>query len=265
MTESDFIFDGYKLSDFGYIITHDGLFDETGAVSAMKFTNISGAQSDIDRKVAHTYDEKYHCDITIMKNPCQDGDLNLTNNEISRMARWLCRKEYKWFRWIDDIGQDEIWWEVQIAMDKVMLGDSVIGLTLHVTANRPYGLSQLYEYEWVGGLDTTTTLFVQSDEEGYIYPDVTITVKGGGTVSITNLYENRTTEIANCTSSEVLTLRGGDTKQITTTIAKHNLSQDFNYKFLRLCNRWQKNENKLVISPNANVSISYRGKRKVGI
>ena len=264
MTESDFMFDGRKLSDFGYIITHDGILDETGVVSAMTYTNIKGARSDINRKAAYNYDDVYHVDINIMKNPCQDGNIDLTNNDISEMTKWLCRKEYKWFRWVDEIGQDEIWWEVQINVDKIVYGDSIVGLTLHVTANRPYGLSQPYEFEWIGGL-TDTTVYVHSDEEGYIYPDMVITVKGGGDVVITNQYEDRSTIIKNCSNMEKFTIVGGDIKQITSSVAKHDLSRDFNYKFLRLCNRYGDAINRLDVSANANITLSYRGIRKVGL
>ena len=264
MTESDFIFDGLKLSDFGYIIMHEGVVDDTSMVSDMSFTTIKGAKSDILRKVASPYEDTYHVDISIMKNPCQDGDLDLTNDDISTMSKWLCRKEYKWFRWIDDIGQDEIWYEVQITAEKIRYGNSIIGLTLHVNANRPYGVTQPYTFEWVGGL-SNTTVFVHSDEEGYIYPDMTIKVKGGGTVVITNHYEERSTIIENCTNMETFTIKGGDMLQISTTTAKHDLSKDFNYKFFRLCNRYGDAENKITVSDNCNVSISYRGIRKVGL
>lgn len=264
MTEDNFIFDGKQLSDFGYIIAHDNILDEDITVSNMQYTTIKGARSDTAHKVAAPYEDYYHADIMIIKNPCAFENLDLTNNDISEMSKWLCRKEYKWFRWIDDIGQDEIWYEVQISVDKKVYGDSVIGLVLHINSNKPYAQSQLYTYEWVGGLDNTT-LFVHSDEEGYIYPNMTITVKGGGDVIITNHYEERSTIIRNCANMEKFTIIGGDMMQISSSIAKHELSKDYNYKFLRLCNRYGNAENKLTISPNCNVTLSYRGIRKVGL
>lgn len=262
--EEDFMFDGLMLSDLGYIIVHDGVLDEDGVVSGMTYTTVKSAKSDINHKVATPYEDTYHVDITIMKNPCSDDNLDLTNYDISEMSKWLCRKEYKWFRWVDDIGQDEIWFEVQITMDKKKLGDSVIGLVLHVNANRPYGLTREYTHEWVGGL-SDTTLYVHSDEEGYIYPDMEITVKGGGTVEITNKYENRTMKIDNCINGEVITIHGGDLLQITSSNEEHDLSNDFNYNFFRLCNHWGEAKNEIEVSQNCNVIFKYRGMRKVGL
>ena len=263
MTEENFVFDNIALSDLGYIIIHDGVQEEDGVVSGMEYTTVKAARSDLSHKVATPYSENYHVDIEIMKNPCSDGDLNLTNDEISEMARWLCRKEYKWFRWVDEIGQDEIWHEVRITMDKKAYGTDIIGLVLHVESNRPYGLTREYRHEWIGGL-SDTTIIVHSDEEGYIYPDVEITVKGGGTVEITNQYEDRTTQIFNCVNGEVIKMYGGDLLQIESN-KDHDLSSDFNYKPFRLCNKWGNSKNVIEVSPNANMVFTYRGIRKVGL
>lgn len=260
MTE-DFVFDGLPLSDFNYVITHDGVVDEEAPVSTMAFTTVKSARSDINHKVATPYEDTYHTDITISKNPCQYDDMNMTNDEISEMAKWLCRKDWKWFRWLDDIGQDEIWYEVQITMDKQIYGDSVIGLILHVNANRPYGLTREYVHNFDAG---DYQIILHSDEEGYIYPDMEITVTEACDVSITNHNEERTMLIKNCSAGEVLTIYGGDNLQITTNL-EHDLSDDFNYKFFRLCNRYNEYRNNITIDGNVTCKITYRGIRKVGL
>lgn len=261
MTE-DFVFDGLPLSDFSYIIVHDGVLDETAPVSTMEFTPVKSARSDTNHKVATPYEDTYHVDISIMKNPCQDWDLDLTNDDISEMSKWLCRKDWKWFRWVDEIGQDEIWYEVQITMDKIQFGNSVIGLVLHVNANRPYGLTREFNQTFLPG---DSQVIVRSDEEGYIYPDMTITVEEAGNVSITNQYEDRTMLIKNCRAGEVLTIYGGDNQQIKTNMDTHDLSDDFNYKFFRLCNRYYDYRNNITLTGNATCKITYRGIRKVGL
>lgn len=265
MTEEDFIFDNVALSDFGYIIVHDGTLDEDGVVSNMDYTTVKAAKSDLSHKVATPYQEPYHVDIQIMKNPCQDGELDLTNDDISEMSRWLCRKDYKWFRWVDEIGQDEIWHEVRITMDKKALGDSIIGLVLHVESNRPYGMTRELKQTWDATVDPHT-IYVRTDEEGYIYPDIVITKKSAnGDISITNGYENRTTLIKNCTIGETITITGGDTLQIVSSDDTHDLSKDFNYKFPRLCNMYSKYKNEISIDGDCTITLSYRGIRKVGL
>lgn len=262
MTEDNFVFDNILLSDFGYVVSHDGVLDEETVVSGMQFTTVKGARSDISHKVATPYEENYHADVTITKSPCGDDNLYLTNHDISEMANWLCRKEYKWFRWVDDIGQDEIWYEVQINMDKQMYGNSVIGLVLHITANRPYGVTKEFKKNFA---EEDFQVVVHSDEEGYIYPDITINVDDDGTIALTNEYENRTMEIKNCTAGEIITIHGGDLLQITSSIDTHDLSKDFNYKFFRLCNMYARNKNNITLSGNATGTMTYRGIRKVGM
>lgn len=44
-----------------------------------------------------------------------------------------------------------------------------------------------------------------SDEEGYLYPDITITLKSAGDLKITNEYDKRTTVVRGCSSGETLT------------------------------------------------------------
>lgn len=44
-----------------------------------------------------------------------------------------------------------------------------------------------------------------SDDEGYIYPDITITLKAAGDLKITNGFDNRTTVVRGCSSGETLT------------------------------------------------------------
>ena len=264
MTEENFVFDNIALSDLGYIIIHDGVQDEDGVVSGMEYTTVKAARSDLSHKVATPYSENYHVDIEIMKNPCSDGDLNLTNDVISEMARWLCRKEYKWFRWVDEIGQDEIWHEVRITMDKKAYGTDIIGLVLHVESNRPYGLTREIKQTWTNNSEPHT-VYVRTDEEGYIYPDVVITKQGGGTVRITNAYENRETEIQNCIDGEVITIIGGDTKQITSTNTTHDFASDFNYQFPRLCNQYGDYKNVFTVEGDCTITLSYRGIRKVGL
>ena len=264
MTETDFIFDGIKLSDFGYIVAGDGVLDEDGVVSGMAFTTIKSARSDTIHRVAHTYEECYQADVAIIKRPCDQDNLDLTNDDISEMTRWLCRKEYKWFRWIDDIGQDEIWFEVQIGLDKIMYGTSVIGLRLHIKANRPYGLSKEKQHIW-NNAQGTHDIYLDTDEEGYITPDLTITVRQNGKIMIGNNYDNRIFILDNCITGEIITVHGGDTLQISSTNANHLYMTDFNYKWLRLYNEFSNNHNVITVEGNCNVVLTYRTIRKVGI
>lgn len=264
MTENDFVFDGVTLSDHGYIVTWDGTYSEDGVVSSMSYETVKASRSDVVHKVSSSYEENYHVDVIIAKSPCGDENMYLTNDDISEMSRWLCRKEYKWFRWIDDhLGQDEIWFEVQITMDKEAYGDSIIGLKLHISANRPYGVTRERKIKW-DNAEGQHIVNIYSDEEGYINPDVVITARTDGDISILNEREDRTTEIKNCVAGEVITIHGGDLLQITST-EDHDFAKDFNYVFPRFYNEFEKNKNTITVTGMCDIEIRYRGLRKVGM
>ena len=236
----DFIFDGQALSDFGYLMIYENSEDVID-VSNMQYETIKAALSDEAHRVAHTYESNYTSTFFIMKNPCVylDEDLNLTSDDIRELTRWLARKQYKWFRFIDEEDNDETWYKAQIVVQKEFYGGNCIGLQLTVNANAPYGFSREIKHEISSD---TFDINVQSDEEGYIYPDMTIEVETSGDVVLTNDYDGRQTIIRNCQASEIITIQGGDTQQISSNI-DHDFTNDFNYVFPRLCNQYGNNKN----------------------
>lgn len=238
----DFIFDGQALSDFGYLLIYENSEDVID-VSNMQYETIKAALSDKVHRVAHTYESNYTSTFFIMKNPCvyDDEDLNLSSDNIRELTRWLARKQYKWFRFIDEEDDDETWYKAQIVVQKEMYGGNCIGLQLTVNANAPYGFSREITHNITDG---TFDINVQSDEEGYIYPDMTITIPQAGNYEITNTYENRTTVINNCVAGEVITISGGDNQQISSNV-NHDFTNDFNYVFPRLCNKYGDGRNTL--------------------
>lgn len=238
----DFIFDGRALSDFGYMAVFENSEDVID-VSAMQFNTIKAALSDINHRVSHTYEQNYTSTFLIMKNLCDtpEDEQWMTHDDISEMTRWLARKQYKWFRFIDDEDDDEIWYKVQIQISKEYIGANVVGLQLTVTANAPYGFTREIKKE-LTNTETDNAINIFSDEEGYIYPNVTITIPQDGDYTITNEYENRTTQINNCTAGEIITIYGEDNQQIQSNI-DHDFTTDFNYVFPRFCNKYGNSKN----------------------
>lgn len=258
----DFIFDGQSLSDLGYIAYWENTEDVL-PVSTMDFETINGARTDISHRVSYNYNDNYSSTFKIMKNPCDFDDYDyLTNDDISEITRWLVRKQYKWFRFIDDDDMDEIWYQAQFKVNKESISDTIIGLEVTLETNAPYGFTPKQTIS----IESGDIIHVNSDEEGYIYPDMTITMTSGGTFILKNEYENRTTEIRNCVANEVITISGGDNLQITSSIEGHDFTNDFvDYNFPRLCNEYNNSENAITLSDNCKVTMTYRGIRKVGL
>ena len=262
----DFLFDGQTLSGFGYMICS---FDSSNSnstefVSNMSYTEIKSPLSNISHTVSASYENNLSRTIQICKKNCNDSNYNITNDELSELSRWLCRKDYKWFKWIDDEDDDEIFYQVHITLKKIEMHDNKVGFELDIISNRPYGMTNEIKANYNNADNSPIRLDVYSDEEGYIYPDLIIKIKENGNLKITNTYENRITQINNCEAGEIITIIGNDVKQIRSS-SGHNLSFDFNYIFPRLCSTYSQSNNEITVNLNCDIEIKYRGVRKVGI
>ena len=264
---TDFIFDGQELSDFGYIICDfDGASGtETLSVSEKSFTNIKSPLSNKSHVVATSEDENLNRKIQIMKNPCNNELLDITNDNLSELSRWLCREEFKQFKWVDGKDDDEIFYEVQIKLRKIELRGGRIGVELDITANAPHGFTSKKINKFALDNTNSKSITVFSDDEGYIYPKTIITVKEAGNLEFTNHYENRTTYVADCKAGEVLTFIGGDVLQITSSDESHDLSICYNYKSPRFCVKYRNYINTFTSNLSCDVVMEHKGIRKVGI
>lgn len=278
---SDFIFDGKALSDYGYIL----IFTEESEripVSVMTFDTIKSIRSDELHRVGYNYESPYTATFMILKNECVHDDLFLSTDDISELTKWLCRKQYKWFRFVDEDDNDEIWYKVYFQVNKEFAGDKCIGLTLTLTASTPYGYTREFENHYgteVASTGGSFTVNINSDEEGYIYPDAIVTIGNipqRGTLRLSNKAESRATLLSNCVSGEVITFIGGDTQQISSTNT-HDFIREFNYQFPRFINTYDSHTNDFNIyvsggtypdewiTYSCTVTFKYRGIRKVGL
>lgn len=265
---TDFIFDGEKLSDYGYMLcSFDSDTIETIPISTSNFNEIKSPLSDASHKISVEYSENLSKTIQIMKKNCIDNDqYEITDEEISAMTKWLCRKEYKWFQWINKDIACQNFYEVYFRLSKIEIAGMCVGLELSIISNRPYALSPVIEIsKTITSTDNLLTINIDNDDEGYIYPDVEITINQDGNLVITNQFDNKRSVINNCVIGEVINLIGNDVLQITSSISGHDLSSDFNYNFLRLCNKYNQSNNILKIDLDCDIKISYREKRKVGL
>ena len=254
-----FIFDGQQLSDFGYVEYAEGLKSDNVVVSGMNFDTIKGATSDISLKVGHNYGENYSTTLLVMKDRCVwKEDEFLTDDDISILTRWLVRKQYKWFKYTEK----DVWYKVQNTIEKAYLGEDVIGLSIHVNANAPYGFTDVISTTFT---DKEFGLRVVSDEEGYIYPNVTLIPEETGDLILTNERTQDETRINRVSSGEMITIYGDSILQITTDKEDHDIAADFNYVFPKLYNEYNNALNEFTTNLKCSTIIEYRGIRKVGL
>ena len=258
----DFIFDGRTLSSFGYMLVFENT-EDTIETSTVELKTIKGARNDRSYVVGYEYADNYNGVYHVIKDPCQfPNDPYITDDEISEFTRWLCRKQYKWFSFIDeDDTADQIWYQAYFQVKKEYYG-GCIGFELTITTNAPYGFSREITHTYQ---TNTFRIDCNTDEEGYIYPDVTIEMLASGILHLTNTNESRVTELKNCVANEIITLKGADIQQIESTNTAHQLITDFNYKFPRLVSEYNNQYNTFTVSPHCKVTMKYREIRKVGL
>lgn len=260
---SDFIFDGRSLSEFGYILVFENT-EDTMDTSNMEMKTIKGARNDKSLGVGYSYGDNLTATYLIMKNFCEfpEDELNLTDEDVSELTRWLCRKQYKWFRYVDtEDGVDDTWFQGYWTVKKEYAGDQVIGLQITLHTNAPYGYSRIIKHF---ENQTSFSININTDEEGYIYPDVTIQLSANGELNLTNTTEDRVTGLKNCVAGETITIRNGDVQQISST-QDHDWIHEFNYKYPRFVAKYGDTQNDFTVNMPADITLEYREIRKVGL
>ena len=152
MKALDFEYDGYLLSDFGFMICSFG--DKgletisNGSKISFNTTPIFNGSKSLLTQVS--YDENIECNFAICKNPCvtASGDVEpITATEESQIMRWLNRKRFLKFRVLQD-GYEDIYFNGSFNIDKYELDGNVYGFELTFTSDRPYAIYDSIMYNF---------------------------------------------------------------------------------------------------------------------
>ncbi len=188
----------------------------------------------------------------------------MERHEIAEYSRWLQRRDgYKRFQFFGTEFAGIEFYAIATELNELSVGNVTYGLEVKMITDAPYGLApkQSKTISFTG--ENTYTYFNQSDDYGYLYPDLEITVQADGDLTITNQFEARQTAIRDCQAGEILTLNG-DLRQITST-RPDKLEDRFNWKWLRFCKTDQSSQNLLSASLPCTVTMAYQNIRKVGV
>ena len=270
MQAIDFQYDNLFLSDFGCIICE---FDSGGSPetismgSEITFTKTSVSNGRRFMITDAKYEDCIETEFSICKNPdliLEEKDKYFTLEQQRDLIRWLNRTEMLDFSILDNEHID-IFYEGSFNVDKIELNGRVIGMNLRFQSNRPFGIGKDIIYSFDITLSKTFYIIQDtSDEIGYDYPKVEITPTANGNLTITNGFDGRQTIIKNCVNGEKITM---ENLTIESTNQSHNatIMNDFNFKYLRICNAYNNTRNKYEFSLPCHVTITYRPIRKVGI
>ena len=267
MKSADFEYDGILLSEKGYIMCNfntDGISTVSGG-SHITMNTIRKQHGVINDLISADYDEILSTTFQICKFPCgmdAQEDQYLTMEEVRDMTRWLNRKEFLKFRFMDDELMN-IYYEGTFNINTIKFHNHIIGLELTLITNKPFAFGKEKTITITNATaNGTYTLKDESDEIGYIYPKMVITCSSSGNLTIHNAIEDRSMVIKNCTSGEVITV---DYPVISSSLVAHAILNDFNWSFFRIANVFNNVKNVLTISLPCTIVLTYSPIIKVGI
>ena len=264
MVAYDFEYDGLNLSDFGYMICQ---FDSDSIKtisngSKVTFNTVSmlnGAKHELTSAV---YEECLESVFQICKNPCGSDDFEISTDELRVLSRWLNRKGFYKFKILSDEYLD-IYFEASFNISKIEINGKLYGLELEVKTNRPFALQEPKKVVIKNLVQNGEKIIKDySDIEGYIYPEIEITINESGNLAIYNEIEDRTTYIKNCIAGEVIKMHY---PIIESSISSHKIQDDFNWNFFRIANTFKNSLNKLTISLPCTIELVYSPTAKIGI
>lgn len=269
MYATDFEFAGEKLSDYGMMIcSFNGSNLETVSSGAdITFQQSVSSCGNRFNLYASSYTSAYSSTFQICKNPCvKTGNGDLSVEEVSALQRWLCRKnKYHRFKIFQD-GYEHIYWNAVFSSKQIETGGRTMGLELTLYTDAPYA----YMDEIIISKDCSENLsfhiYDNSDEEGFLYPDLEITLLEGGIFTLQNSLDCKTTKIKGCISGECIKIDGKNQIISTSLPSGHaSLAEDFNYFFPKIINTYTDNDNIFTCSLKCKIAISYSPIRKVGL
>lgn len=264
MNACDFEYDGVSLSDMGYILCQfdsDSMQTVPGG-SQIAFRTVSTLQGGRHELTGSAYEECLNATLQICKDPEIHENLEINADELQELMRWLNRRGFHKFKLLDD-EYINLYFEASFNISRIEINGKLSGLELAMTTNRPFAMREprdiIISTGPGGGL---AAIYDISDEEGFLYPYMEITVLEDDCLDIRNKSEDRLTRIENCKKGEVITL---DYPIIKTSLQSHKIEQDFNWNFFRIANTFNNRLNELEISLSCEIKIRYSPVVKAGI
>lgn len=264
MKSYDFEYDGLNLSDKGFIICKFGsngteTFSNGSHITFNTVSTLRGAKHEL---VSAEYDECLSANFQICKYPCETSDTEISIDEMRDVMRWLNRKDFHKFKLLND-EYINIFFEASFNVSKVEFEGKLVGFELEMITNRPYAIHEPVSITIENTQNNgEATIYSQSDDEGYIYPEMEITINSNGNFEMYNAIENRMMRIANCISGEVIKI---NYPMIESSIVSHKIQNDFNWRFFRISKSFRNSVNEIQLSIPCTIKMKYSPVVKVGI
>lgn len=261
MYATDFIYDGQSLSDLGFIICE---FDGSSSVDVYE-AGVPIAFKTVARRKGRRYslvDLKYEnaleISFDICRDPCVSGEDNMEIDDMDYLAicRWLLRNEYHDLMFINEKHSIPRYYRGIFNISKLMVDDLLIGLRLVVTTDKPYAYGDPIIFNKTFAANDTWNFQDNSVLVGNVTPSLTITCVDNGALTLSNDLTDTQMQIKNCSSGEVITV-DGENFIISSSIASHDIWDDFNYEFLTIGNTKNNTRNNISSSLACEVILQY--------
>lgn len=263
----DFEYDGQRLSDYGFMICNFDYSDsivELESGSNIVFNKVSHQGGQNFSLTSTQYDDCIETTFDICRIPedydYQDREISI--EDFREIIRWLNRKEFLLFRFIEDNNEvffekPECYFNATFNVTKLTLNDKLYGMRLKMITNSPFGYAkqEIITLDFVN--NNILTVEDKNDEIGYTYLDVTITCQNSGIVHLINTTTGKTTQINNCTQGEIITIKGVQ-QIITSSVDSHKIYNDFNFEFPKIQNTYNNRKNTFLCTNSCIITMSYR-------
>lgn len=258
---NDFYYDGQFLSDYGFIIgSYGGEYDGKVTInpgSKITFNKVSRNSGKRFSMVSAKYAECYSASFTIVKEPFAP----ITNDEYRDLMRLLNRREFLQTYFIEhnDEESETVYYNASFTVEKEYDNFKLVALRLTMETDSPFGYGQEQTARYtVSDVTKSVLLSDVSDEIGYIYPNLSITIDKDGDLEIYNENTDCRTVIKNCVVGEVITI-DGNAKIIDTSKDAHRstLHNDFNFEFFKIGNTLDNRNNRIYFSLPCKCVLKY--------
>ena len=260
MKSLDFEYDGILASDKGIMpcsFDSDGK-DNVDYGSKINFDTVSMQNGKKFELVNSGYDEAGEFTFQICKDPyltVNKGSRYFTTDEQRFIYRWLNRNDgFHVLKIYTSEGQ-AILFKGSFNIEAIEFCGEVIGFELTFTMENPFGTQDFKIFTKDLIANEQFSIIDESDNIGYIYPDIQIKCKSDGDLELHNSIEDRTTIIKNCKSGEIISI--DKNLNISTSLSSHKIYNDFNFIFFRIANSFNNNQNIISVNISCEITIKY--------
>jgi hypothetical protein len=237
-------------------------FNQIGleTVSSTGETNIETAKAS-NSSAFHIVNQDYSSPLSFTFQVLNKDFTNITQVQERELNKCLCKRgKYVDFE-IDDDRFLDLVLKVNISNPKIVRVGKVYGMEFTVTCKYPFAHTRLIKKTFnITTANQQIRLFINHDDDDYIYPDMSIVSNAIGTLSISNSNDVKVFSITNIANGEVISVIGS-IPLINTSLSSHKVWDAFNKNWIRLVDGM----NILTVSNPCTLTLSYQEARKVGV